>query len=183
MIVEEVKRIFSPSDTAPELLIKLAQRADETGGYLSCDFELTATGNDDALAGFNNDQEAASQFLIFGNDGMHSLYGYWLYEGKTIADAPIVYLNGEGVDNTVLANNLEEFVALLTAGKECVGLYQSWDESQEPCPGIEDFRKWAFSQLNITVPDDPRDLIERARRQHPDLDKWVEEYISQKGGN
>jgi hypothetical protein len=183
MIVEELQKIFPQNVPIPGILTQLANRCDETGEYLSCDFELAGSGNDDALAWFSDDQEAASQFLIFGNDGMHSLYGYWLYDGKTIADAPIVYLNGEGADNTVLANNLEEFVALLTVGKECVGLYQSWDESQEPCPGIEDFRNWASSQLNIAVPDDPRDLIERAKRRHPDLDKWVQDYISQKGGN
>jgi hypothetical protein len=102
-----------------------------------------------------------------------------LYDGKTIADAPIVYLNGEGDQNTILASSLEEFLAFLTLGEEAVGLFNGWGESTEPCHGIEEFRAWAKDEFGILPPANPREIVERARAAHPDLDAWVNQLIQE----
>jgi hypothetical protein len=177
MNLKELSKDFPAPGPIPEMLLKLAQYDDANDGLLSCDFELTATGNDDLLAGFRGNPEVTKHFWIFGLDGMHSLYGFWFYEGHTIADAPIVYLNGEGFGNTVLANTTEEFIALLTVGQEAVGLIDSWGHSKPPCHGIENFRAWAKTELGIEPPKDPLEIVERAKRSHPDLDEWIDRVL------
>ncbi len=177
MTNEELTAVFPPGTPVPLILRKLAERSEEVRGNISCDFALTAGGASDVEAWFAGHEEAAKQFVIFGADRAHSLYGYWLYEGRSLDQAPIVYLNGEGADNTVLANSLAEFVSLLTLGETAVGLFRAWGESQKPCAGIEDFRAWAEAEFGITQPSNPAEIVERARKTHPDLDAWVERLI------
>lgn len=173
MTVEELSKLFPPGTSVPPILRSLAERSEETDGLLSCDFELTPNGESDSYSWFDGREAAAKQFLIFGFDGMHSLYGYWLYPGRTLADAPIVYLNSEGVENTVLANSLEEFLALLTLGEEAVGLFNGWGGSVGACHGISEFRDWAKTAFGIVPPANPREIVDRARQAHPDLEAWV----------
>jgi hypothetical protein len=173
--VQELHKIFSPWGKAPQLLVNLLKYSRKSGGFVSCDFEITDSGGDDALAYMGGNEEAAKQFLIFGVDGMHSLYGYWLYEGRTLETAPIVYLNGEGVGSTALANNLEDFVSLLALGKEAVGMLEAWDSSSEPCRNNDKFRAWLEAEAGIKPPKNPNQLVEKARKAHPDLQAWVEE--------
>lgn len=175
-LVEQLTRSF-PGESIPVALSKLAEYAEGVTDRISCDFELTASGDEDLLAWFRGRPEAAKQFWVFGKDGMHSLYGYWIYEGRTIANAPIVYLNGEGSDNTVMANTLEEFIALLTLGEESVGLFDAWGQSQRPCDGIEEFRAWAKTEFGIEPPKNAREVVEQARRSHPDLDEWIDREV------
>jgi hypothetical protein len=179
MTAEELSKLFPPGTPVPPILGKLAERSEATAGLLSCDFELTPNGESDSYYWFDGREAAAKQFQIFGFDGMHSLYGYWLYPGRTLADAPIVYLNGEGVENTVLANNLEEFLALLTLGEEAVGLYNGWGESADSCHGIPEFRDWANEEFGIVPPANPKEIVETARRSHPDLDAWINRLIQE----
>ncbi len=177
MTPEELKAILPPGTTVPLILRKLAERSEEIDGNLSCDFALTPRGNSDAQSWFAGHEEAAKQFLIFGTDRAHSLYGYWLYDGRPINQAPIVYLNGEGENNTVLTNTLEEFLALLTLGQRAVGQIDAWDESARPGDDIEDFRAWAEAEFGIVPPPNPKEIIERARKAHSDLDAWVERLL------
>src|SRR5262245_32641725 len=174
MKVEELRKIFPPKTKAPELLVKLLKYAKKAGGFVSCDFELTSTGADDVLAYLGGNEDAAKQFLIFGVDGMHSLYGYWLYEGRPLAQAPIVYLSGEGIGSTVLASSLEDFVSLLALVKESGGILDAWDAASAPCRNNDKFRAWLESETGIKPPRSPRQLIEKARKSHPVLQDWVE---------
>ena len=174
-LIEQLTKSF-PGDSFPNALRKLAEYGEEAADQISCDFELTGTGDEDLVAGFRGSPKA-KQFWIFGIDGMHSLYGYWIYEGRSIVNAPIVYLNGEGSDNTVLANTLEEFIALLTLGEEAVGLIDAWGQSKRKCDGIEDFRAWAKTELGIEPPNNPREVVEQARKSHPDLDEWIDREV------
>lgn len=173
MTAEELQSNFPQGTRAPEMLVKLLEYTKKSGGYVSCDFELTRSGAASARRYMRND-EAAKQLVVFGSDRGGSLYGYWLYDGRALEDAPVVYLNGEGTGSTVLANNLAEFISLLALGKEGVGMISAWKDSPRPCAGNAQFRRWLKDELDIEPPADPHALVEQARSAHPDLQAWIE---------
>jgi hypothetical protein len=185
MDIEQMKHNFPQGIAVPDELERLCVYSEQFGEDLSCDFMLIDSGKESVLAGFDNVTEVVNQFLIFGRDGAHSLYGYWLYAGQGIEEAPIVYLNSEGCDCTVLANTLREFFILLALGKSSIGATFWWDEwdeeTDEECEGIFEFRSWLKSEFGIDQPseDEARAIVERAKKAHPDLDAWVTGWAEQ----
>lgn len=174
MQASQLRKAFPGTGPLPNLLVQLCAYSEQSDGFISCDFELTDSGAEDVLAWFDGNTAAAQQFIIFGSDGMHSLYGYWLYDGRSLAQAPIVYLHGEGVYNSVLANSLAEFLGLLALGKEMPGMVDAWDATAEPCANVAAYRSWLDKELGIHPPADGRAIIEHARKEHPDLNAWIE---------
>jgi hypothetical protein len=184
MDIERMKRSFPPGVAIPDELERLCAYSEESGGYLSCDFTLIDSGKEALSAWFDNDAEAFSQFLVFGFDSAHSLYGYWLYADQGIEEAPIVYLDSEGCNCTVLANTLREFFALLALGKNLLGAtfgWGEWTEEDEECSGILEFRSWLKNEFGIDQPSEgeARAIVERAKKAHPDLDAWVTGWAEQ----
>ena len=175
MQAKQLRKIFPKGTRMPNALAKLCDYSEQTGGATSCDFELTNYGKAGIQAWFAGNEKAADQFVIFGIDELQSLYGYWLYGGRPLIQAPIVYLNHEDTGNTVLANNIEEFLALLAMGKEEVGLVDGWEEQTEPCADIDEFRSWLKQELGITPPAEGHEIVDPARQAHPDLDAWIRE--------
>ncbi len=161
----------------PALLIAFAKLVDSCKDYVSGDFELS---DDDACSWFHGDTKLAAQFAIFGHDGMDSLYGFWLQAGQPIDKSPIVYLNGEGSDNTVLASSLREFLGLLGHNYDCVGMYRSWDPPEDPSNEATHrrFLGWLKAR-RIAVSTRPKAVVTAARKAHPDLDKWLKKKLSQ----
>lgn len=176
-----MQRNFPPDVAVPEALAQLCAYSVQAEGELSCDFVLTDSGRKYVLAGFDNVAEAADQFVIFGHDGAHSLYGYWRYAGQALDESPIVYLDGEGCDCTVLANTLPEFFTLLALGESLLGALEGWGAWDEECDGLEEFRAWLKQTFAIDPPsfEEARAIIARAKAAHPDLDAWVTAWAEQ----
>lgn len=173
VIMEKTKFIF-PSTPVPPLLDALAEFAAGCDDFFSGDFELYGTD----LANYFT-VEAATQLAVFGHDGMDSLFGFWLYHGR-IDEAPVVYINSEGCDSTVLANSLPEFLGLLGRNYELLGFYKEWREPDEPANQETHarFLDWLKAQ-GIQVPVDPRSVVKAARKAHPDLDDWVTKHAAE----
>jgi hypothetical protein len=177
MDLKKLRKELPPGALMPESLVKLFKYAKKSKGVLACDFRLSTDGRQDALDWFDGDEDAASQFVIFGSDGTQSLYGFWRYDDQPLEQAPVVYLNGEGVRNTVLANDLTEFLSLLALGRERIGSYRGWTDEPECEKAIKPFRKWLRDELGIAPPKNGLKIIERARAAHPDLDKWIARWM------
>lgn len=157
--------------TERDVLAALSAYADEHDGWLACDFELAEDG-EQLARGFFKDEELARSFEVFGHDGMLGLYARWRSD-----EEPVVYLAADWEETGVLCDTLEEFAALLTLGRDRVGMLSDWDADQEACEGIDEFRAWAERELGVERPaaEDARAMVERARAEHPDLKAWIDD--------
>jgi hypothetical protein len=162
----------------PTLLLKLADYESMIGdkeqysGY----FCLTDEGQQTAYAWFHGDEEAASKFVIFGtNDGDDSSYAFWLYKGQDVAKAPIVFLSSEG-SVSLLADSVEEFLALLSCGVPELGHAAPLEYVEEETEGLKKFRAWLKKECGIGKPEDPTAIVLKAMESHPNLQEWIEEW-------
>src|SRR5262249_38933293 len=152
MLLEEFSKNFPPGVPVPEPLVRLLEYANSVNHFYSGGFELTDEGKETALAWFDGDKLVASQFILFGKEGDGSLYGYWLYEGKTLETAPSVFLGSEGSGCKVLANSIQDFLALLAIGQEelgFVGYYYRWEENIRIDDKLLNFREWLAKEFGI----------------------------------
>jgi hypothetical protein len=163
-----------PADTdIPYPLLRLFDYQNEINDFFSGHFEFAAESPDSVLKWFDGDGEAASQFVPFGQDSDGSSYCYWLYDGRKLEQAPIVFLGSEGVNNTVLADNTQDFLSLLAVGYDELGFpFRQVEETDN----LLHFRSWLKREFGIVPPEDGEKLIEQAKANHPDLEKWVEEW-------
>jgi hypothetical protein len=161
--------------SVPKALVKLFEFGAGCGASFSGTFELNEAANDDAKEWFAGNAKVAKQFVLFGNDRAHSLYGYWLAGGSSLEKAPIVYLAGEGEGSTVLASTLKDFLALLGLDKPELGHIESWDEQQAEKTEIASFRAWLKAELDIVPPRDGRAAVSAAKNAFPDLQRWIDE--------
>ena len=58
----------------------------------------------------------AHQLCIWLHGSSGCLYGFWSHDGRPMLESPIVYLDDEGCGNGVVANNLDEFLAIAANG-------------------------------------------------------------------
>jgi hypothetical protein len=170
----ELQEAFPTDDPLPQPLLRLCEYDEQADGSISCDFEV-AEASARKLGLYFGDEQLGSSFAVFGQDELLSFYAFWLYEGKTLADAPVVYLSGEAEGTTVLANTFEEFLGLLGLGRESVGNVGQWDDAAEPCANAVAFREWLKSELGIEPPADPAAVVAAAKQAHPDLAAWIDE--------
>jgi hypothetical protein len=171
----ELHEALPTDEPLPAPLVALCEYDEQAGGSLSCDFELTDTGQH-KLGRYFGDEQLASAFAVFGADELLSFYAFWLHDGRTLANAPIVYLSGEAAGSTVLANTFEEFLGLLALGRPNVGLVADWDQAAEPCPNAAKLAEWLTAELGLAAPGDPKAVVESARGAHPDLAAWIDEH-------
>jgi len=174
----ELHDALPTDEPLPNALVKLCEYDEQSAGSISCDFELTDTGQH-KLGRYFGDEELASSFAVFGADELLSFYAFWLYDGRALADAPIVYLSGEAAGSTVLANTFEEFLGLLALGRPNVGLVADWDKAAELCANAVTFREWLSSELGIEPPPDPDAVVDAAKKAHGDLASWIDEHQSE----
>ena len=172
--IEEFKKNFPPDVEVPELLLRLLEYQNQVEDWFSGYFEFANFEHKGLIAWFD-DEVAASQFIQFGHNADGSLYCFWLYDGRSIDSAPIVFLGSEGQDNAVLANNLREFFALLTEGYEELGFPYGRLEKLETEANLK-FREWLQKEFAITPPVDAEKLIADAQAAHPNLEKWIEDW-------
>ncbi len=150
----------------PQLLDDLGEFGADAKGYFSGRFKL---GPEDATAWLGG-PEHAHEFALFGRDADGSQYGFWLYDGRTPADAPIVYLSAGHSGSTVIAASLEEFLSLLALDVTDLGLF--YDEADRPrkhSPAHADFVKWLADCFELKPATQAARVVKRAAAAHPSL--------------
>ena len=171
MLADSIQAKFPKGVTLPDDLRKLCAYADEHGNSVSGCFELVA---DTADAWFG-DTEAASKFAVFGNGPDGSPIALWLYREMDPAQAPVVNLGSEGDDTIVLAANSREFLKLLGIGYSEFGPSYLDGEPDDP-DSAADLRKWLAEEFNMEVPATAAPILKEARRLHPDVGAWIDEW-------
>ncbi len=186
LTLHEFTKNFPPDITVPSILLRLLDYQNAVPDFYSGSFELDRSGADNVYYWFDRDIQAARQFAIFGHSGDLSLYGYWLYPGRTLLTAPIVFLGSEGVGNTLLANSFEEFLALLSLGYEELGFAVSKPDykiSTTIDESLLHFRAWLDREVGIQVPETFDSIVVAARNAHPDFKTWIEQWMQRHFGS
>ncbi|HLP88395.1 MAG TPA: hypothetical protein VK184_07375 [Nostocaceae cyanobacterium] len=172
MNIQEFCAMFSLPEDTPTALMKLFAYHQQVQTAYSGGFEVRIIPENMKYC-FDGDTETAKQFIEVGQTQDDSSYCFWLYDNKKISEAPIVFLGSEGTDNKVLANNLEEFLTLLSIGYDELGYADYGSEPEEAAtPELQHFRTWLKQEFGIIPPATGESIIENARSQHPDLDQW-----------
>ena len=151
----------------PQLLDDLGEFAmDVKGGHFAGRFKL---GPADAT-GWLGGPELASHFALFGHDQDGSQYGFWLYDDRTPANAPIVYLSAAHSGSCVLAESLEDFLGLLAHDVTDLGLF--YDEADRPhkhSAGHAAYVAWLHDCFGMAPLPGPARAVKRAAAAHPKL--------------
>ena len=185
MTHDELRGNFPPESEPPARLIELQVFQGSSTEWYSGRFEMSSWPYGDA-AWFDGDAEIAKQFIVFGNGPDGSLYALWVYPGRSLEDAPVVFLGSEGVDCSVVAANVTEFLALLAVGADELGFEAAWGEisrGQLPAARADEFRIWLEEHYGIVAPADPMAVVREARSQHPDLQVWIGQWQDQRYGS
>jgi hypothetical protein len=169
----DLRRNLPPEEDVPDLLARLLDYQNRTPNFNRVDGLLSWFGHDwFGHDWFGHDQRAASQFAIFGHSTDGSMYGYWLYSGRSLQDAPIVLLYSDR-DGRLLANTLRDFLALLTTGEP---LDDNSDEVSELSQTLLDYRSWLSAEMGIGIPADSEAILAAASADHPDLNDWLRQW-------
>jgi hypothetical protein len=171
-ILDDLSAAFPEGREPPDSFVKFAEYDDSLDHNVICDFELAPTGQDDIK--FGSSEEAAKGFAVFGSDGTHSLYAFWPYDSRLLAQAPIVFFDSEWEATTLLANTFDEFLSLLALGQVQIGRVDDWDVSNQ-CDETPAFQEWLRSTLGIEPAADPKAVVAAARAAHPDVKDWISE--------
>jgi hypothetical protein len=174
------RRNFPPDVAVPDRLSGLLEFQNESREWYTGYFEMVEWEYGFA-AWFGGDKIAAEQFVVFGHDGDGSLYALWLYPGRSIGDAPVVFLGSEGVDCSLLASDLDAFLGLLALGVQELGFAVSWGDVRppdSPAPRLHAFQEWLRMSFGITPSPDPIAMVTLARRQHPDFGLWLSDWMA-----
>ena len=175
--LKKMKARFAPYEV-PEMLADLCSYWDKHPEFFAGSFEVDSDEYESAKAWFRDNKEGYSQVRVFGIDGIHSLYAFWLFEDKTPENAPIIYLGGEGEGTTVFANNLSEFFTILASNKEYEPFDHDFcDEEEENEAENKRFRKWVKEKYNLLPAKNPMDIVKNARKTHPQFNPWLKKII------
>ena len=167
---------FPPDDPPPERLLRLMefvlqQPYQQFSGAFA--LERWPYGRDSWMRG---NAEAARRLVVFGqHEDNNSLYAFWRYDDRSVRESPIVYLHTEGWDNRVLANNFDQFLALLTLDIDEIGTGCFDGEVVGNTSRNNEFLDWLYKEFEIVPPDNPQSILEAARDAHPDLQIWIDQ--------
>ena len=172
--VEQFSKNFAPYPIPPTLEA-LLEFQNESNRWYRIAFELDKVPQE-RLVGHVKD-EVLSQFFGFGRERDGSLYALWLYQGDSLEDAPIVYLNSEAEGSSVLASTLREFLTLLARNEEpTFGKFSEIPDAElELAPRNQEFRAWLEQKYDLRVAAHPNEVIQNARKHHPALPLAYEE--------
>jgi hypothetical protein len=161
-----------PDRTLPELVRKAFEFVDEEGPFVARGFGMPAHVQKKLVERVG--EAKARQLVAFGWDSSNSLYAFWLYPNRTLADAPVVYLDSANAAHGVISGSFEELLLLLAVGHKDVGRVTDWTPPAEaPTYDLKTFRTWFETDLGLAAPADPAALIARARATHPDFRGWL----------
>ncbi len=167
---------FPSNKEVPNALLKLFRYQESVKDNYSGSFYLDDTLWDAPFA-----DELRPYFVLFGSDVSGSMYAFWLYHDFPLESAPVVYLEFEGERNAILTNSLNEFLSILGLGVDELGYYiddPEWRNHIIPDSTNLRFREWLKTELNIEVLSDPKQMIENARENHPNLNTWINQKAS-----
>ena len=170
----KLQRNFPPGEAVPELLRELLAFQNQARAWYSGYLEIDSWEYGHAT--WFGDKTAAEQFVVFGHGPDGSLYALWLYPGRTIGNAPVVFLGSEGTDCNVIADGLPQFFSLLALGADELGFEISWGEIQlaeTPAQRLGEFREWLKSSFGIEQPFDPIAMVKECQMHHPDFEAWL----------
>lgn len=159
----------------PQLLQDLLEFQNVSNEWYSDSFELAVISKEGLKTYFGENEELLSRWIEFAHDGNDSSYALWLYREMPLESAPVVYFNSEGEGNTVVANNLAEFFTLLACDQEMVlGEYPETDNDNEHTEMNQAFRVWIRERYQLEAVTHPNEVVQKAKRHHPDLQEWIE---------
>ena len=187
MEISSLKKHFGERPV-PELLVELAKFDDTCdgesfSGYVELD-DSDGEPPSQALTGeepesLGDAAKAADRALaMFAREGDGSMYALWFHDGVKDGNAPVVYIESEGSDDTaVIANDLREFVSLLLMDIEEVGgNYDTFDggrdEDEDHAERHDDFVKWT-KKRGIAPASNAAEVVKAARARHPDFGQWM----------
>ena len=187
MEISSLKKHFGERPV-PELLVELAKFDDTCdgesfSGYVELD-DSDGEPPSQALTGeepesLGDAAKAADRALaMFAREGDGSMYALWFHDGVKDGNAPVVYIESEGSDDTaVIANDLREFVTLLLMDIEEVGgNYDTFDggrdEDEDHAEMHGEFVKWA-KKRGIAPASNAAEVVKAARSRHPDFGQWM----------
>ena len=183
MSEDEFQLNFQAGVRIPEELLALLRFQNQSNDWYSGYFELDRWRFGNA-AWFGNDTEAAEQFSVIGHGPDGSLYALCAYPGRTLENAPVVFLGSDGTDNCLLAGSLRDFLALLAIGADELGFAVSSgvvEQADPPAPRLNEFRLWLNRSLGIVAPGAPDELIASARALHPGFEAWINAWFASIG--
>jgi hypothetical protein len=97
----------------------------------------------------------------------------------------LFFLVLKGLGNTLLANTVEEFLALLALGDDELGFAISkpdYDIGRTIDEKLFQFRHWLMKEFQIQVPPDSNAIVRAAKSAHRDLDQWITEWLEKRYG-
>ena len=174
MPIDKFWQSFQPDIPPPVRLVELLAFQEAARGWYSGSFELS--GWEYRGDWFGENSEAAKQFVVFGRGPDGSMYAFWLYPGRTLETAPVVFLGSDASDCGVLAASLDDFLALLAFGADELGRQvpsgeiapsDKLEPCAEPIARHREFQAWLLQKYGIQVPAEPMELVRRARSAHP----------------
>jgi hypothetical protein len=158
---------FPDGASVPHALRALAEFCSSIDDFFSGDFELRSD-DDDAQAWFHGNQNAAAQVAVFGQEGDGSLYALWLRAGTRPETAPVVFLCSEDDATKVLANDLADFLVLLSVGADALGRWGPESAPDDEAPHLPAYRTW-LQQTTGREPVGPKEaraLMDSAAAAH-----------------
>jgi hypothetical protein len=158
---------FPDGVSVPPALRALAEFCGSIDDFFSGDFELRSD-DDDAEAWFHGNQDAAAQVAVFGQEGDGSLYALWLRAGTRPESAPVVFLCSEDDATKVLANDLADFLVLLSVGADGLGRWGPMHAPDEEAPHLARYRAWLTktTEREPVGPKEARALMDSAAAAH-----------------
>jgi hypothetical protein len=163
MLHEALIRTFGsvPRAFADELTFALVRDGEY---YPFGDERLSLDGSElDAWTG-RSKGPAHERLRVFLAGGDGYLYALWRIDDRPWATCPVVYLDDENADNSVVAGDLDEFLRLAATGAPRVA--PTWLEPDVPDP--------FFAAVGITAPADPAAVMRAAIEAFPPFDRWLE---------
>jgi hypothetical protein len=173
------------SHAVPALLEKLAAFEDRNKDvFYAPEFELHFTPETqergaafDAWFGGKPWRDGSSDLVHFGSGAAASPIALWMHSNRSIEEAPVVYMDSEGVGTSVMADNLREFLSLLATNRPFYGVRNGEPEFGEPSEDTAEhnarLREWLRDSFGIEAASDPIALVNAARAKHPDFNAWI----------
>jgi len=172
---------FPPNVPMPDQLRKLCDYLDDTGYPISGYMRLRPEG--EALkAWFGPTSKAWKTLAGFGSGPDGSILAIWLYPGRDVHNAPIVHMGSEGNKLQVIADDIGDFLRLFAIGYGELGFDDLSLPPEEPA-SAQKLRDWLELEFGITPPSTGKDIVTRAKSNHPDFAAWVEDALNQRDGD
>lgn len=178
--LESFKQNFPPNKVIPPVFVTLLNYQESKARQTrerELSGEFTLCGNVLAIPNYIP-PELIPYLAPFGSDADGGTYAFWLYKDFDLESAPVIFLAASWTGNTIVADNLADFLSLLSLGLERIGDYiqfpPDWLDHISNTKEIKQFREWLKAELGVSMPSDPLAIVDTAIKRHPDFGEWLE---------